>query len=303
MSDIFSQAFSRFEDIVLDRRKHLRWAVLCVLCRGNLLIEDFPGIGKTTLVYLISKILGKKLTRIQFTNDLLPSDILGCMVFDKNKNEFYFRKGPIFGQMILADELNRGNPKTQSALLQCMEEKQVSIEGHDHRLNSDHCIIATQNPYDHVGTFNLPESQVDRFFMAMTLGKPSRESEKKIIQTPDMKKLIDEMDTSSKGEEFQDFWKSIETVSTTEPLLNYALDILDYLRKIEQTKGHISPRAGRDLITAAKGQAHMEGRTFVIPEDIKFVAPAVFAHRLGLYKGVAHGKTLVEEALDEVAIP
>ncbi len=302
MDEIFTRLFSSSKDIVLGKQKNLRWAVLAVLCRGNLLIEDSPGVGKTTLVYLIAKLLGRKLTRIQFTNDLLPSDILGGIVFDRDKNDFYFRRGPIFGEMILVDELNRGTPKTQSALLQSMEEKQVSIEGKDYDLHENHCVIATQNPYDHIGTFNLPESQVDRFFMAMTLGLPTREHEKTIIQTENAKKVINDIGVILSEDIQKKIFQQLSSVTTTDALLQYALDILEYLRKIEHV-GNISLRAGRDLIRASKVNALIEGRIFVIPEDIKFVAPAIFSHRLGLYKGVKHGLLLVKKALQEVAVP
>ena len=302
MDESFSRLFSSSKNIVLGKEKHLQWAMLAILCRGNLLIEDFPGVGKTTLVYLISKLLGRKLTRIQFTNDLLPSDILGSIVFDKDKNDFYFRRGPIFGEMILADELNRATPKTQSALLQSMEERRVSIEGRDYDLSENHCLIATQNPYDHVGTFHLPESQVDRFFMAMSLGLPTREHEKTIIQTVDVRQLIDDVKSIFDQDMQRAFFQKLSSVTTAEPLLQYALNLMDYLRNIEN-KGHISPRSGRDLVWAAKGNALIEGRIFVIPEDIKSVAPAVFCHRLGLYKGVKQGLSLIEKALQEVAVP
>ena len=303
MKENFTQLFSSSKKIVLGKEKNLRWALLAVLCQGNLLIEDSPGVGKTTLVYLISKLLGRKLTRIQFTNDLLPSDILGNIVFDRDKNDFYFRKGPIFGEMILADELNRATPKTQSALLQSMEEKRISIEGKDYDLDEKHCLIATQNPYDHIGTFHLPESQVDRFFMAMTLGAPTQEYEKIIIQSANIRALIDNVGMSFDKKKQDEFFKQLASVSTTDALLQYALDLMGHLRNIENTSGHISPRSGRDLIWASKGNALIEGRTFVIPEDVKSVAPAVFSHRMGLYKGVEEGSILVEKALKKVAVP
>ena len=299
----FQEIFSLSESIVLDKGNTIKLAILCVLCGGNLLIEDRPGVGKTTLVYLISKMLGRKLTRIQFTNDLLPADIIGAIVYDKKNDQFFFRKGPIFSEMILADELNRATPKTQSALLQSMEEKRVSVEGKDYSLDKNFCIVATQNPYDHIGTFNLPESQVDRFFMGMSLGLPSREYEKKIMQIKDSKKLIDSINTVLAQEKQRAFLEKLEHISTTGPLLNYALNLMDYLRKTDQTTGYISPRAGRDLLWASKGHAILEGRDFVIPEDIKAVAPFVFAHRLGLYKGIKHGLPLVNKALLEVAVP
>ena len=303
MDENFGRIFAEALRFLPGRHEQIRFALLAILCRGNLLIEDLPGLGKTTLVHLLAGLLGRKLTRIQFTNDLLASDIVGAVVYDRDKNDFYFRKGPIFGEVVLADELNRAAPKSQSALLQGMEEKKVSVEGRDYPLGGGFCLIATQNPYDHVGTSPLPESQLDRFFMGMTMGSLSRDYERAIMEALDIREDIAAVGTAlGKGEQ-EEFSLALGRVVASEALLEYALDLMEALRKVEGASGHVSPRAGRDLLTAAKGNALVEGRSFVVPEDLKCVAPAVFSHRLGLYRGIAHGRGLVEGVLAKTAVP
>lgn len=305
MDDGFERLFDRCRDAVLGKTGTFRLALLALLCRGNLLVEDLPGVGKTTMVHLLARVLGRRLTRIQFTNDLLPADVLGAVVLDQRTNEFVFRKGPIFGEMILADELNRATPKSQSALLQCMEEGRVTIEGEDHGLEEGFCVVATQNPSDHVGTFPLPESQVDRFFMGMTLGLPSREDERRMIRAGDARAAADAVGGAVTREAQREFFGRLPSVGTSDALLDYALDLMARLRGGggAGAGGHISPRAGRDLVRAARGHALLEGRSFAVPEDVKAVAPAVFAHRLGFGRGVARGREAVERALGEVAVP
>ena len=299
----FDRALDRCRGLVMGKMGAFRLALLALLCRGNLLVEDLPGVGKTTLAHLLARVLGRRLTRIQFTNDLLPSDVLGAVVLDQRSGEFVFRKGPIFGELILADELNRAAPKSQSALLQCMEEGRVTVEGEDHELDEGFCVVATQNPSDHVGTFALPESQVDRFFMGMSLGLPSREDERGMIRSGDGRAAVDEVGEIVTRERQREFAERLPDVGASDALLDYVLDLMARLRGDGGRQGHVSPRAGRDLVRAARGLALLEGRAFAVPEDVKAAAPAVFAHRLGFGRGVAHGRALVERALGEVAVP
>ena len=281
-------------EILLGKELHLKKALVCTLASGHLLLEDIPGVGKTTLVQIISKILNFRPTRIQFTNDLLPSDVTGISIFNKNNNEFEFKKGPLFNHLILADELNRATAKTQSALLQCMEEKSITVDGMTHKLDHPFWVLATQNPYEQVGTSFLPESQLDRFFMSLSLDFPQREMEKIILTLNHPKKQIENFPEGLGIQKIDSIKDQIEKVHIEGTLLDYILDLLSIGRAKLQKGYSLSPRSGKDLVLAAKGYAWIEGRDFVIPEDIQLMVPHVFGHRLGGSLGVKHG---VDESL------
>lgn len=303
MSNKFSQVLDEASKVLLGKEGELKLALTCLLSNGHLLLEDIPGVGKTTLVYTLSKLLGLKLSRIQFTNDLLPTDILGTSIFDESTKSFEFKRGPIFGEMILADELNRATPKTQSALLQAMEERRINVDGNEFELENPFLIIATQNPFQQIGTFQLPESQIDRFFMSLSLGYPTREFEKEIILGEESWNKLEKCIEVLSKKEFIDAMKNIkERVHASEAIANYILDILEKGR-LSLSEGYLlSPRAGKDLVNAAKTFAYLDGRDFVAPEDVQAVAAPVLGHRVGGNKGVQFGFKKIGELLNTINV-
>jgi MoxR-like ATPase len=289
--------------VLLGKEQQLRVALSAFLSGGHLLIEDIPGMGKTTLVHVLGRLLGLKVSRIQFTNDLLPGDILGTSIFNRAKSDFEFRPGPIFAQMVLADELNRASPKTQSALLQVMEEQKVTIDGEEYPMNDGFTIIATQNPMQQIGTYPLPESQLDRFMLSMTLGFPSREFERQILLSKDIRKNLDHLLPILDIDQIKEMQDQVTKVKVSDALLDYVLDLLEKGRDLWSEGQSLSPRSGKDLVSSARAHAYIEGRDFVLPDDIQALAPNVFGHRLGAERGVVHGINTVKELLERVAIP
>lgn len=288
--------------ILLGKEEQIKKALVCVLSNGHLLLEDIPGVGKTTLVHILGKILGFNVSRIQFTNDLLPSDVTGLSIFNKEKNTFEFVKGPLFNHLILADELNRATAKTQSALLQCMEEESITVDGETHQLEMPFWVLATQNPYEQVGTSYLPESQLDRFFMSLNLDFPAREMEKIILTQSAPQDQLKTFPEGLGAQALVEINKEIHAVHVEESLLEYILDIL-HVGRTKLSKGHsLSPRSGKDLVMAAKGYAWINQRNYVIPEDIKEVAPNVLGHRIGGSMGAKHGYDEAIELLKEVPL-
>ncbi len=267
------------DNIIVGKSGQLKLALACLLAEGHLLIEDVPGVGKTTMAKFLSKILGLKLSRIQFTNDFLPSDILGVNVFNPKEQSFSFHKGPIFGQVVLADELNRATPKAQSALLQVMEEYKVTIDGETHDLPNPFIVIATQNPRSQIGTHALPESQIDRFLMKIEMGYPDRVAERSLLLGESRAKLISETAPIIKLNEFLNLKERVQNIKASEAIANYVIDILDKSRHSKDFQA-LSPRAGLDLIKAAKAWAVLDQRDYVDPEDIQAVAKSVLGHRL-----------------------
>lgn len=273
------QFLSQGETFIPGNRVQLRLGLIALLLNRNVLIEDVPGMGKTTLVKYFARGTGLNFQRIQFTSDLLPSDILGVSIFQKESEKFIFRPGPIFGELILADELNRGTPKTQSALLQAMEEKHVTVDGMTHKLPERFCLFATQNPRGQFGTYPLPESQLDRFLFKFSMGHLSKEEEMELLKSGPRLELLDKLTPSLTHEDLQMCQEEIKKVTVSPMLLEYLAEILQIGRKLEDAYG-LSPRAGLDLLEASKAWAYFEKRDYTIPDDIQAVFPYVAGHRM-----------------------
>lgn len=257
----------------------LRLGLMSLLLNRNVLIEDVPGMGKTTLVKFFAKATGLDFRRIQFTSDLLPSDILGVSIFHKESEKFIFKPGPIFGELILADELNRGTPKTQSALLQAMEEKHVTVDGVTHGLPERFCLFATQNPRGQYGTYPLPESQLDRFLFKFSMGHLSKNQEIELLTTGSRLEKLDHLEAFISGQDLKTWQQEIRAVTVSPMLLDYLADVLQATRKKEDMWG-LSPRAGLDLLEASRAWAYLEKRNYVIPDDVQHVFPYVSGHRM-----------------------
>ncbi|WP_341327281.1 MoxR family ATPase [Methylotuvimicrobium sp. KM2] len=266
--------------IILGKQHQIRLALCCLLARGHLLIEDIPGVGKTTLAHTLAKLLGLNYQRIQFTSDILPADIIGASIFDPEERSFKFHPGPIFNQMILADEINRSTPKAQSALLEAMEEQQVTVEGKTYHLPSPFFVIATQNPAHQIGTFPLPESQLDRFLMRIELGYPNRNAERELLSGQSRFHLIENLQTELPPEQLKNIQQLVNTVHVSSALLDYLQNIITFTREFPDYPCGLSPRAGLSLLNAAKAWAFMDSRDAVLPEDVQAVLPAVAGHRL-----------------------
>jgi len=287
--------------VLLDKNTEIEKSLICILARGHLLIEDLPGVGKTTLVQVLAKLMGLQSSRVQFTNDLLPADVLGNMVFDSENKNFKFHKGPVFAQLVLADELNRANPRTQSALLQAMEESEVTLDGNHYALPEPFCLIATQNPRSQVGTSPLPESQLDRFLMSLELSFAGIEAEKKIIQGLDAREKMKHLKPVLGTHEVIKMQEQAEKVHVSDKVAQYISALLQYSRH-RTGLTPLSIRAGMALAKAGRACAFLQERDYVIPDDIQKIAVEVLAHRLGGLEGVAKGRGIAHELLREVAV-
>ncbi len=302
MKSIFQNVVKSASEVILDKDEETLLALTCILSEGHLLIEDVPGVGKTTLVQALAKLLDFKFSRIQFTNDLLPSDIIGNSIYDPEKKEFKFFEGPLFSHLVLADELNRANPRTQSALLQAMEEFEVSQDKHTYSLPKPFILIATQNPKQQVGTFSLPESQLDRFLMAFELNYANKNSELKIFQGSDARLALKSLKTLVSKAEIIMHQDNARKVFISPLIAEYIYELLNFTRK-NQNYPPLSTRSGLSLSKAAKSYAYIHDRDHVIPEDVQKVFVAVMSHRLGLSEGVKVGKKLAEEILQGTKVP
>ncbi|MDX1818440.1 MAG: AAA family ATPase [Marinobacter sp.] len=280
MKALVDQVVRELNGILLGKERQVRLALCGLLARGHLLIEDIPGMGKTTLSHALARIMGLTYQRIQFTNDLLPADVLGYSMYDKQAGRLVFHPGPIFAQVVLADEINRASPRTQSALLEAMEERQVSIEGETRPLPEPFFVIATQNPIEQGGTFPLPESQLDRFLMRLRLGYPDPRAERELLEGEDRRALTDRLDPILSGEKLQTLQQGVNRVTASPALLDYVQRLLEQSRNMPGLLYGLSPRAGLGLLRAAKAWALMEGRHHVLPDDIQTVFPAIAEHRL-----------------------
>jgi MoxR-like ATPase len=274
------RALEQIDRIVLGKSNQVRLCLACLLARGHLLIEDVPGVGKTTLAHALARTLGLDFHRIQFTSDLLPADILGAAIYDKDSGRFTFHPGPIFAQVILADEINRASPKAQSALLEAMEEGQVSIEGETRPLPTPFFVIATQNPSDQIGAFPLPESQLDRFLLRIRLGFPDHAAERALLRGEDRRDLLAALPEAISAEAFVEQQQRVQQVHVSDALLDYLQALIAASRSDTRFIAGLSPRAGLGLLHVAQAWAYLDGRDFVQPEDVQAVLPALTPHRL-----------------------
>lgn len=305
MKTLLDKTVQQAGAIILGKEHTIRLALACLMARGHLLIEDLPGVGKTTLAHVLAKILGLKFNRIQFTSDLLPADILGVSVYERDSASFKFHPGPIFAQVLLADEINRTTPKTQSALLEAMEEHQVTIEGETLALPEPFFVIATQNPMHLIGTFPLPESQLDRFMMCIEIGYPGPAAERALLKGQERRAVLAAVEPCLTPAQLIEIQEAVRRVHVSEALLDYLQALLEFSRRSSQYKTGLSPRAGLAALHSAQAWALLEGRDHVIPEDVQIVLPGVIGHRLRPsleHSGQAPAQW-VRQLLDAVAIP
>ena len=305
MSQSLKNVIRQAEQIILGKPQQIRLALACLLARGHLLIEDMPGVGKTTLAQVLARTLDLQFRRIQFTSDLLPADILGVSVYQRDSEKFEFHPGPIFAQMILADEVNRATPKAQSALLEAMEEQQVTIEGTTRALPAPFFVIATQNPLHQIGTFPLPESQLDRFLMRIQMGYPDTQAERGLLSGVDRREIIAGLKPQMESAELLELQQRVRQVFVSPALLDYLQAILRHTREAARYTHGLSPRAGLALLSAARAWALLDERDAVIPEDVQAVLSGVVSHRLqavGEYQK-QNSDILARELIEAVAIP
>ncbi len=301
MHNTLDQVIQSASNIILGKEQQLRLALCCLLCGGHLLIEDIPGVGKTTLAHTLAKLMGLEYQRIQFTSDLLPADIIGSTIYNPDEHKFSFHHGAIFKQMILADEINRATPKAQSALLEAMEERQVTVEGQTYPLPQPFFVIATQNPSHQLGTFPLPESQLDRFLMRIELGYPNRKAERELLTGQSRFQLIDSLDVQLTGEILLQMQKAVNDIHVSSALLDYLQALISFTRDSDEYHTGLSPRAGLALLSAARAWAYLHRRESVIPEDVQAVLAAVAGHRL--QAGQTNSDAIIAPLLANVDIP
>jgi MoxR-like ATPase len=282
--EIIAEYIKSAQKVILGKELEIKLSLCCFLSGGHLLIEDVPGVGKTTFAKTMAKLLDLSFSRIQFTNDLMPSDIVGVNIFEPKENAFKFIPGPIFHQFVLADELNRGTPKTQSALLEAMEEHQVSLDGVSLKLPEPFFVIATQNPRSQIGTHHLPESQIDRFMMKMKIGYPNAKFEMSLIGSDQHLVELQSLKPAFTLESITHFSKKINEVAVSPELLNYVIRLLETSRNHDSFQG-LSPRAGRDIIKMSKAWAFLQKREYVLPDDVQTILPYIISHRLSPYQG------------------
>ena len=296
--------------VVKGKEEAIQLSIITLLARGHLLIEDVPGVGKTTLAQALARSFNCSFQRVQFTSDMLPSDVIGVSVFNPSRQEFEFKQGPIFANIVLADEINRTTPKTQSALLEAMNEAQVTMDNHTHPLPQPFLVLATQNPIEHHGTYPLPESQLDRFLMRIRMGYPSRESEKVIIRNGAGHSPVDEIQPVMDAADVLAMQEQVSQVRVDDSLLDYALEVIERTRQSEQLSLGVSPRGAVMLHRAAQGRAFLDGRDYCLPDDFKRLILPVFAHRVvvssryvSTQKKSAQAEAILSEILDSIRVP
>lgn len=300
MQSSVSAIIDDLSNVIFGKKQQIKLALTCLFSEGHLLIEDLPGMGKTTLSHALAAVLGLSYQRIQFTSDLLPADILGTNVFNSNEHSFSFHKGPIFSQVVLADEINRAGPKTQSALLEAMEEQQVTVDGKKYSLPPPFFVIATQNPLHQSGTYPLPESQLDRFLMRISLGFPPKEAEKRLLLNM-QKRDYTQLPQRITEQQLAQIQTQISNIKLSNPVIDYIIELVNYTRESNNFAASLSPRASMALAKAAKSWAYIDGRDFVMPEDVQAVFASVCQHRLGLHN--ESGEAQVMQILKAVMVP
>lgn len=303
--DELETVIAEANEIILGKEHAIRLALTCLIGRGHLLIEDQPGVGKTTLAHMLARALGLNFQRIQFTSDLLPADILGVSVYNRASGGFDFHPGPVFTQVILADEVNRATPRTQSALLEAMEEYQVTIEGQTRSLPRPFFVIATQNPANQVGTFPLPESQLDRFMMRLELGYPDASAERELLAGRSRRELLFSLQPALQPERLLYMQESVVNIHVAPALLDYLQDLLDYSRQSRRYVSGLSPRAGLAILRCAQGWALLHGHAEVLPDDVQAVLPSVIGHRLqsNSEHNDHRSSELARDLIEQVPIP
>ena len=302
LRDQLAELVGQISTIIVGKRAQIEDCVACLLAGGHLLIEDVPGVGKTTLAHAISVSLGLRFSRTQFTADLMPSDLIGVSVYERSKEAFVFHAGPVFAHVLLADEINRAGPKTQSALLEAMEEHQVTVEGETRALPSPFFVIATQNPTDQIGTYPLPESQLDRFLMCITLGYPDRKSERELLAGADRRESISKLRAVMSPVQLLEAQRAVQAVHVSEALLDYLQTLIQATRSGAWFVEGLSPRAGIAVLRAARARALLGGRDYVAPDDVQYVLPQTIAHRLVPVPGAGRGRREQVRAMVE-AVP
>ena len=303
--DALDAARKTLNGIILGKDTEVALALSCLLARGHLLIEDLPGLGKTTLAQSLARVLGLRFKRIQFTSDLLPADIVGVSVFRQQSGDFEFQPGPIFAELILADEVNRATPKAQSALLEAMEEHQVSVDGSTRDLPEPFFVVATQNPADQIGTFPLPESQLDRFLMRIELGYPDENSERELITGQDRRQMLESSVAVANPAMLLTLQKAVTGIRMNDPLVDYILALVRFSRESPDIDVGLSPRGAQALAAAARAHAFVERHSGVFPDDVQAVFEAVVAHRLkpAANTGFRSAREIARHVLESVAIP
>ena len=295
---------AQLNTVIVGKPAQTQDCVACLLAGGHLLIDDVPGVGKTTLAHALARSFGLQFSRVQFTSDLMPSDLSGVSVYERGKEAFVFHPGPLFAQVLLADEINRASPKTQSALLEAMEEKQVTIEGATRALPQPFFVIATQNPLDQLGTYALPESQLDRFLMRISLGYPDRAAERALLAGSDRRDMVDHLPSLLGAGELAALQAAVLAVHAADPLLDYVQDLIAATRSGQWFLQGLSPRAGIAVVRAAKAQALLSGRDYVAPDDVQAILPQTIAHRLVPVGDAGRGAVeQVQAMLRTVALP
>jgi len=297
------QLLDQLNTVIVGKSQQVADCVACLLAGGHLLIEDVPGVGKTTLAHALAQSFGLHFARVQFTADLMPSDLIGVSVYERGREGFVFHPGPVFAQVLLADEINRASPRTQSALLEAMEEKQVTVEGQTRDLPQPFFVIATQNPHDQLGTYALPESQLDRFHMRLSLGYPDRAAERELLRGLDRRDILERLPAALSPADLAHLQARVAQVHTAEPVLDYLQDLIAATRSGRWFVQGLSPRAALAVVRAAKAQAFMSGRDYVAPDDIAAILPQTTAHRLMPVRDAGRGATeQVRAMLDAVVL-
>ncbi len=305
-SESMQAVLAAANNLILGKPREIRLALTCLLARGHLLIEDLPGVGKTTLSHVMAKLLGLAFQRVQFTSDMLPADIIGVSIFERDRGVFRFHPGPVFSQVVLADEINRATPKTQSALLEAMEERQVTVEGETRALPEPFFVIATQNPTHQIGTFPLPESQLDRFLLRLRLGYPDPAAERALLAGEDRRSLVTNLQPSCRPDDLRDAQTRVRAVHASAALIEYVQAIAAFTRATPDWHSGLSPRAALGLLAAARAWAWLEGRDHVLPEDVQIVLPGIVGHRLRAVddsREVGAGETAATRIIESVPLP